>query len=47
MLLLDNRDVEQILDMESCLEPLEVGYEDLATEWGEAYEGFDSKLPGS
>lgn len=30
MLLLDNRDVEQILDMESCLKALEVGYEDLA-----------------
>jgi alanine dehydrogenase len=30
MLLLDNRDVEQLLDMKSCLEALEVGYEDLA-----------------
>jgi len=30
MLLLNNTDVEKLLDMKSCLEALEVGYEDLA-----------------
>ena len=29
MLLLTNQDVESLLDMKSCLESLEVGYNDL------------------